>query len=33
MVRAGVRAVGGCCGTDARFIAAVQARLAAEPAV
>jgi 5-methyltetrahydrofolate--homocysteine methyltransferase len=32
MTRAGVRAVGGCCGTDPRFIAALCARLGGGPA-
>lgn len=31
MARQGARAVGGCCGTDERFIAALARKLAAEP--
>lgn len=31
MVRSGVRAVGGCCGTDARFIAALATALGGSP--
>jgi len=32
MAKAGARAVGGCCGTDPRFIAALRARLGGAPA-